>query len=58
MINQKPIDQKSPDALLTDEFLERILEDVPRAIPSNIDRFTYDLWFRRLLREKLLERLS
>jgi len=57
---------KTPGELLTDEFFERVLEDIPRMLPPPVQAhrgdasaaFSHRAAYRRLLRERILEQLA
>lgn len=54
---------KTPAELLTDEFIERMLEDIPRMLPAatshtGAEQFSRRADYRRLMRERIIERLQ
>lgn len=53
----------NPAELITDAFIERMLEDIPRMLPlitnhTEAESFSHRADYRRLMREKILEQLK
>ena len=49
--------------LITDEFIERMLEDIPRMLPNitahtEAEQFSHRADYRRLMRLRILEQLG
>lgn len=64
ILNERSRTMQKASELLTDEFIERMLEDIPRALPAydqammqGAARHSHRDSYRRMMRQMLLERL-